>query len=155
MEYGNTATWFTQKHAIKDVKIRRMKIRKLYTDICYQTKSIKVKLPSLIHRCTQSTRIHTQSTRIPILNSTTPLLSSYWMTSSNGKKSALLALCPVPGSFDVLNILRLNKRLSKQSRRRWFQTPSHSLWRHCNGGVLSKWNESSRRRKLSAEMVYI
>ena len=25
------------------------------------------------------------------------------------------------------------KRLSKQSRRRWFETPSRSLWRHCNG----------------------
>ena len=29
--------------------------------------------------------------------------------------------------------LRLNKRLSKQSRRRWFETPSHPLWHHCNG----------------------
>ena len=28
---------------------------------------------------------------------------------------------------------RLNKRLSKLSRRRWFETPSRSLWRHCNG----------------------
>ena len=28
--------------------------------------------------------------------------------------------------------LRLNKRLSKQSRRLWFETPSRSLWRHCN-----------------------
>ena len=26
----------------------------------------------------------------------------------------------------------LNKRLNKQSRRRWFETPSCSLWRHCN-----------------------
>ena len=26
----------------------------------------------------------------------------------------------------------LNKRLSKQSRRRWFETPSRSLWRKCN-----------------------
>ena len=26
-----------------------------------------------------------------------------------------------------------NKRLSKQSRRWWFETPSLSLWRHCNG----------------------
>ena len=26
----------------------------------------------------------------------------------------------------------LNKRLSKQSRRRWFETPSRSLWRHGN-----------------------
>ena len=24
------------------------------------------------------------------------------------------------------------KRLSKQSRRRWFETPSRPLWRHCN-----------------------
>ena len=26
----------------------------------------------------------------------------------------------------------LNKRLIKQSRRRWFEIPSRSLWRHCN-----------------------
>ena len=26
----------------------------------------------------------------------------------------------------------LNKRLSKQSRRRWLETPSHSLWHYCN-----------------------
>ena len=67
------------------------------------------------------------------------------MTSSNGNISALLALCdenppvtsgflsqrPVTRSFDVFCDLRLNKRLSKQSRRRWFQTPLRSLWRHC------------------------
>ena len=35
-------------------------------------------------------------------------------------------------SFDVCCDLRLNTRLSKQSRRRWFETPSRSLWRHCN-----------------------
>ena len=60
--------------------------------------------------------------------------------------SALLALCagnsPVTGeiaaqrsvtrSFDVFFDLRLNKQLSKQSRGRWFDTPSRSLWRHCN-----------------------
>ena len=60
--------------------------------------------------------------------------------------SALLVLCegnspitgefpsqrPVTQSFDVFFDLRLNKRLSKQSRRRWFETPSRSLWRHCN-----------------------
>ena len=28
--------------------------------------------------------------------------------------------------------LRLNKRLTKQSWCRWFETPSRSLWRHCN-----------------------
>ena len=39
---------------------------------------------------------------------------------------------PVTRSFDVFLDLGLNKRLSKQSRRRWFETPSHPLWRHCN-----------------------
>ena len=34
--------------------------------------------------------------------------------------------------FDVFFDLRLNKRLSKPSRHLWFETPSHSLWRHCN-----------------------
>ena len=59
--------------------------------------------------------------------------------------SALLTLCegnpsdtggfpsqrPVMRSFDVFLDLLLNQRLSKPSRRRWFETPSHSLqwWR--------------------------
>ena len=30
-------------------------------------------------------------------------------------------------------IFALNKRLSKQSRSWWFEPPSCSLWRHCNG----------------------
>ena len=64
--------------------------------------------------------------------------------------SALLAICadnsPVPGdfpaqravtrSFDVFFDLCLNKRLSKQLRGWWFQTPSRPLWRQCNGLVL-------------------
>ena len=63
-----------------------------------------------------------------------------------GTFSALLALCPgnspvtgefsaqrpVTRSFDVFFDLRLNKRLSKQSQGWWFETPSRSLWRHCN-----------------------
>ena len=60
--------------------------------------------------------------------------------------SALLALCardsplssefpsqrPATRSFDVFFYFRLNKWLSKQSTRRWFETPSRSLWHHCN-----------------------
>ena len=60
--------------------------------------------------------------------------------------SALLALCagnspvtgefppqsPVTRNFDVFFDLRLNKRLSKQSWCWWFETPSGSLWRHCD-----------------------
>ena len=72
------------------------------------------------------------------------------MTSSNGKISVLLALCvgnsavtgefpsqrPVTRNFDVFFDLRLNKRLNKQSWGWWFETPSHSLWRHRNGMPL-------------------
>ena len=39
---------------------------------------------------------------------------------------------PVTRGFNVFFDLRLNKRLSKQSWCRCFQTPSHSLRRHCN-----------------------
>ena len=60
--------------------------------------------------------------------------------------SALLTICagnsPVPGefptqrpvtrSFDVYFHLRPDKRLSKQSWGWWFETVSHSLWRHRN-----------------------
>ena len=38
----------------------------------------------------------------------------------------------VTRSFDVFSDLRLSKRLSKQSRHWWFETPSRPLWRHCN-----------------------
>ena len=33
---------------------------------------------------------------------------------------------------DLWCFLRLNKRLSKQSKPLWFDMPSHPLWRHCN-----------------------
>ena len=60
--------------------------------------------------------------------------------------SASLVICvgnsPAPGefptqrpetwSFDASFNLRPNKRLSKQSRCWWFETPSRPLWRNCN-----------------------
>ena len=42
---------------------------------------------------------------------------------------------PVTGSFGVF-FLPLNKRLSKHSKRRWFELPSCLLWRHCNAKSL-------------------
>ena len=68
------------------------------------------------------------------------------MTSSNGNIFRVTGFCagnspatgefpserPVTRSFDVCFDLRLNKRLITQSRRRWFETPWRSLWRHCN-----------------------
>ena len=52
--------------------------------------------------------------------------------------------------FDVFFYLRLNKRLSKQSWGRWFQTSSHPLWRHCN--VLIDWWGTKRHRGIE---IYI
>ena len=65
--------------------------------------------------------------------------------------SASLALCegippftsgipshmPVTRSFDVFFDLRLNKRLNKQSRRRWAETPSRSSWCDCH--AITHW----------------
>ena len=76
-----------------------------------------------------------------------PCFISYWSWWRHQMEtfSALLALCagnsrvpgefpaqkPVMRSFDVFIDLRLNKRLSKQSRGWWFKTLSYPLWRHC------------------------
>ena len=71
---------------------------------------------------------------------------SPWWRHQMETFSALLALCagnspvtgefpaqrPVTRSFNVFFDLRLNIRLSKQSWGWWFETPLHSLLRHCN-----------------------
>ena len=49
------------------------------------------------------------------------------MTSANG--NIFLVIGHLWGESTCL---RLNKRESKQSRRRWFESPSRSLWRHYN-----------------------
>ena len=47
---------------------------------------------------------------------------------------------PVTRSFNV----RMNRRLSKQSRRWWFEMPSRSLWRHCNVQYWLRKHKSNR-----------
>ena len=62
------------------------------------------------------------------------------MTSSNVNifrvtgtlREEFISQRPVARRFDVFSDLRLNKRLSKQSRRRWFETSSRTSWCHCN-----------------------
>ena len=75
------------------------------------------------------------------------LTSEPWWRHPKETFSALLAFCagnsrvagefltqrPVTRSFDVFFDLCQNKRLSKQWWGWWFETPSHPLWRHCNG----------------------
>ena len=73
------------------------------------------------------------------------------MTSSNGNIFRVTVhLCedftghrwipaqrPVTRSFDVFFDLRLIKRLSKQLRGWWFETPLRSLWSHCNAVIYN------------------
>ena len=73
------------------------------------------------------------------------------MTSSNGRFSVVTGPLwgePVTGGFPsqrpmtrCFNVF-FYLRLSKQSRRRWVETPLRSLWRHCNG------QHHRHRRKL-------
>ena len=77
--------------------------------------------------------------------------NSTWWRHQMGTFSALLAFCegsppvtgefpsqrPVTRSFDVFFDPRLNKRLSKQWRHWWFESPSRSLWRHCNESLFA------------------
>ena len=81
-------------------------------------------------------------------SSPTSIFPVFMMMSSNGNMFRVTGFCagnspatarnspvtgefsshrPVTRSFDVFFDLRLNRQLSKQSRRRWFETPSRSL----------------------------
>ena len=78
---------------------------------------------------------------------------NYMMTSSNGNIFRITGpLCGeftgdrwIPltkasnagGTLMFPLICALNKRLSKQSWGWWFETPSRSLWRHCNVDLLA------------------
>ena len=78
--------------------------------------------------------------------------------------SGLLAICagnspvtgefpaqkPVTLSFDIFFDLHPNRRLSKQSRGWWFETPSRPLWRHCN--VHEVW-WSLERSKIQSALI--
>ena len=86
--------------------------------------------------------------------------SATWWRHQMETFSALLAICarnspfpaqrPVTQSFDVFFVLRLNKRLSKQSCGRRFETLSRPLWRHRNGCVENRGCTTSPRLKQSA-----
>ena len=84
-----------------------------------------------------------------------PDLPSWWRHLME-TFSALLVLCagnsPVTGkfpwqrlmtrSFHIFLDMCLDKRLNKRWGRWWFDSPSRSLWRHCN--VLVSWRGISR-----------
>ena len=83
--------------------------------------------------------------------------------------SALLSLCegnppvtgfpsqrPVTRSFYIVFFnQRLDKRLVKQSKRRWFERLSRSLWRHCNARVpvSHHWGKIMVIRQFDAKLI--
>ena len=125
-------------------------IEQIHTKSNIQVHDIAViTLPVLLRTCNLRNESHSQQN-----------LSTHWvtmMTSSNGNISALMALCagnspvtgefpaqrPVTRSFDVFFDLRLNIRLSKQSRGWWFKTPSRPLWRNCSDTLIYQWTAVS------------
>ena len=95
-------------------------------------------------------------------------LCSQWWRHQMEAFSALLALCvgnspvtgefptqrPVTRSFDVFLICALNKRLSKQSWSWWSETPSRSLWCHCNDDDLAHF-DARTQACLALEKWYV
>ena len=62
---------------------------------------------------------------------------SYWpFVRGIHRSGEIPAQRPVTRSFDVFFDLRLIKRLSKQLKHRWFETPLRSLWCHCNENTV-------------------
>ena len=77
---------------------------------------------------------------IPVMTSSNGLFPRYWTfvrrilgspVNSPHKER------PVTRSFDAFFDLHLNKRLSIQWQGWWFETPSPSLWRHCNAKIAN------------------
>ena len=121
------------------------KIANLYIEFNYHFLTLQKKIPLLLNRS------------VPMFTQKMKLSCAKWepfymppcvnmMTSSNGNIFRVTGpLCgnspvtgefpsqrPVARGFDVFFYLRLNKWLSKQSWGWGFETPSGSLWRHCN-----------------------
>ena len=120
---------------------QKLNVRYIYTGFRFEGKKA-------MRRCWHQRQVTAtscwQDTVVCRLIITKPFMVTGMMTSSTF--SASLAFCtgnspvtgelpsqrPVTRSFDVFFDLRLNKRLSKQSIRWWFETPTRSLWRHRN-----------------------
>ena len=97
------------------------------------------------------------------------LIQYHMMTSSNGNIFRVTGhLCgeftdhrwipltqrPVTQSFDIFFDLRLNKRLSKQSSGWWFETPSCSLWSHCNEWIQDNHGKGRPHTKITTNTCY-
>ena len=89
---------------------------------------------------------------------TRPNFAIIMMTSSNGNIFRVTGPLwtmdpPHKGQWcgALVFYVRLHKRLSKQSRPQWFETPSRSSWRHCNYCDITLQN--SKYIKFSSNIV--
>ena len=69
----------------------------------------------------------------------------YWPFVRGIHRSPVNSPQKVTRSFDGFFDLRLNKRLSKHWRGRWYETSSCPLWRHCNAVYLTGRSGSTHR----------
>ena len=109
------------------------------------TQQIKKTLKAIANKTTAFTVEITWEHILPHSDYTCP-----WWRHQKETVFALLALCagnsPVTGefpaqrsvtrSFDAFFALHLNRQLSRQWRRWWFETLPRSPWRHCNAFPL-------------------
>ena len=78
------------------------------------------------------------------------LCPGYWPFVRGIHQTLVVSLKrPVTRSFDVFFDRRLNKGLSKKSRRRKFDATSHSLSGHCNATVNHQWIALNRRHLIT------
>ena len=107
---------------------------------CVALKNLNCVTPSLTGRA------HTQNDTCTVITSSSAPPRSlhddvikrkhfprYWPFVRGIHRSSVDSLTKVSDAeLWCIPFLRLNKRLSKQPKRRWFETPSFSLLRHCN-----------------------
>ena len=129
MHLGSKSAWNGNQYILKESISNHIMFATKVSDIFWHTpiirQSVNHKKENLLNNSQTAENLMTSSNG-NIFRVTGPLCGEFtghrWIPSQG----------PVTRSFDVFFDLRLNKRLSKQSRRWWFKTPSRSLWCKCN-----------------------
>ena len=98
---------------------------KLFNDVDIRLKALELQRGVISSKSWRRHQMETFSSLLAPFEGNPPIIG--WFPSQR----------PVMQSFDVFFDLRLNKRLSKTSRCRWFETPLRPLCRHWNDGLYN------------------
>ena len=144
MVHANSHFGWLSEHVYLDVTQGDFSILLSYRGIAKQKSNVKYRLISLHLMIFISNSTDSENCLLLIFN-TNPTEFSWWRLQLETFSTSLALSAgnspvtsefphkrPVTRSFAVFFDLCSNKRLSKQSRRRWLETPSRSLWRHYN-----------------------